>query len=66
MLRCRSIASLQRTVSTLHSSIFRAPRIWIFLSSLQETFFNTLLGVIGSIAASQPGSEEIARFSTIS
>jgi hypothetical protein len=43
MLRCRSIASLRRTVSTPRSSIFRAPRTWIFLSSLQEAFFSTLL-----------------------
>jgi hypothetical protein len=38
MLRCRSIASLQRTVSTPPLIDFRAPRIWIFLSSLQEAF----------------------------
>jgi hypothetical protein len=38
MLRCRLIASLQRTVSTPPLVDFRAPRIWIFLSSLQEVF----------------------------
>jgi hypothetical protein len=43
MLRCRSIASLQRTVSTPPLVDFRAPRIWIFLSSLQEAFFSTFL-----------------------
>jgi len=32
----RSIASRQRTADVrLRSSIFRAPRLWIFLSSLQ-------------------------------
>ena len=45
LLRCRSIASLQRTVSTPPLVDFRAPRIWIFLSSLQEAFFSTLLEV---------------------
>jgi hypothetical protein len=43
MFRCRSIASLQRTASTPSLVIFRAPRTWIFLSSLQEPFLNTLL-----------------------
>jgi hypothetical protein len=38
MLRCSLIASLQRTVSTPPRVDFRAPRIWIFLSSLQEVF----------------------------
>jgi hypothetical protein len=42
MFRCRSIASLQRTASTPSLVIFRAPRTWIFLSSLQEPFLNTL------------------------
>jgi hypothetical protein len=44
MLRCRSIVSLQRTVSTPPLIDFRAPRLWIFLSSLQEAFFRNLLG----------------------
>jgi hypothetical protein len=44
MLRYRSIASLQRTVSTPPLVDSRAPCIWIFLSSLQEAFFSTLLG----------------------
>lgn len=40
----RSIASRQRTADVrLRSSIFRAPRLWIFLSSLQEAFFSSLL-----------------------
>ena len=43
MLRCRSIVSLQRTVSTPPLVDFRAPRLWIFLISLQEAFFSTLL-----------------------
>jgi hypothetical protein len=43
MLRCRSIASLQHTLSTPPLVDFRAPRTWIFLSSLQEAFFSTLL-----------------------
>ena len=35
-----SIASRQRTADVrLRSSIIRAPRLWIFLSSLQEAFF---------------------------
>jgi hypothetical protein len=37
----RSIASLQRTLSMLSSSISRAPRLWIFLSSLQPVFSAT-------------------------
>ena len=52
-LRCRSIASLRCTTyerleqraggreacpSEAEGSIFRAPRLWIFLSSLQEAF----------------------------
>src|SRR5687768_8114257 len=41
MLRCSLIASLQRTVSTPPRVDFRAPRIWIFLSSLQEFFQRT-------------------------
>jgi hypothetical protein len=40
----RSIVSRQRTADVrLRSSIFRAPRTWIFLSSLQEAFFSSLL-----------------------
>jgi hypothetical protein len=35
----RSIASRQRTSDVrFRSSILRAPRLWIFLSSLQEVF----------------------------
>jgi hypothetical protein len=47
MLRCRSIASLRRTVSTPPLVDFRAPHLWIFLSSLQEVFFSSLLGIAG-------------------
>jgi hypothetical protein len=43
MLRCCSIVSLQRTGSTPPLVDFRAPRLWIFLISLQEAFFSTLL-----------------------
>ena len=45
MLRYRSIASLQRTASTSPLVDFRAPRTWIFLSSLQEAFFSAELAV---------------------
>jgi len=42
----RSIASLQRTNHVrLRSSIFRAPRLWIFLISLQPDFFNPVRAV---------------------
>jgi hypothetical protein len=42
LLKKRSIASRQRTLDVrLRSSIFRAPRLWIFLSSLQEAFLAT-------------------------
>jgi hypothetical protein len=35
----RSIASRQRTADVrLRSPLFRAPRLWIFLNSLQESF----------------------------
>jgi hypothetical protein len=60
MLRYRSIASLQRTVSTPPLVDFRAPRIWIFLSSLQEAFFSTLL----SIAAENNVQHHSAHFSS--
>ena len=40
----RSIASRQRTADVrLRSSIFRAPRLWVFLSSLQEAFFSSVV-----------------------
>jgi len=40
----RSIASRQSTADVrLRSSIFRAPRLWIFLSSLQGAFFSNLI-----------------------
>ena len=41
MLRCASIPSLQRTVSTSPLVDFRAPRLWIFLSSLLQGFSAT-------------------------
>jgi hypothetical protein len=46
MLSLRSIASRQRTADDvrLRSTIFRAPFLWIFLSSLQEILFSNLLG----------------------
>ena len=48
MLRCAQsprvnvlpmYASAQPVLSGAEGSIFRAPRLWIFLSSLQEAFF---------------------------
>jgi len=41
MLRCRSIASLQRTVSTSPLVDFSRASPLDFLSSLQEAFFST-------------------------
>ena len=60
MLRCRSIASLEpcswyvfvfvRILDHVFTgtSTTIPPRIWIFLSSLQEAFFSTVLGVCPS------------------
>jgi hypothetical protein len=53
MLRCRAIASHRRTVSTPPLVDFRAPRLWIFLSSLQEAFSRYMPKYI-------PGNPEIA------
>jgi len=39
MLRCRSIASLQRTVSMPPLVDFSRASLWNFLSSLKEDFF---------------------------
>jgi hypothetical protein len=46
MLRCCSITSLRRTLSTPPLVDFRAPPLWIFLCSPQEAFFSTLLNYI--------------------
>jgi hypothetical protein len=42
-LRCAQSPRCNVLQVRLRSSIFRAPRLWIFLSSLQEAFFSSLL-----------------------
>jgi hypothetical protein len=68
MLRCRSVASREfvfvarvRVRSGILDHVCTdtitrmPPRLWIFLSSLQEAFFSTLLAILGvDLAVAKP------------